>query len=51
MTGKKKLPVDTPKYEQHDITCLDAMKELFQQHNFDAVMNLAALSQNETKVS
>lgn len=30
------------KYEQHDITCLDAMKELFQQHSFDAVMNLAA---------
>ena len=29
-------------YEQNDITCLDAMKELFQQHSFDAVMNLAA---------
>ena len=29
-------------FEQRDITHLDSMKELFQQHNFDAVMNLAA---------
>jgi len=29
-------------YEQRDITHFDAMRKLFQQHDFDAVMNLAA---------
>ena len=29
-------------FERLDITHLDALKELFQQHDFDAVMNLAA---------
>ena len=29
-------------FERRDITHFDAMKELFQQHDFDAVMNLAA---------
>ena len=29
-------------YERRDITYFDTMKELFQQHDFDAVMNLAA---------
>jgi nucleoside-diphosphate-sugar epimerase len=29
-------------YEARDITHFDAMKEMFQQHDFDAVMNLAA---------
>ena len=36
----KKFPAF--EFERLDITHFDAMKELFQQHKFDAVMNLAA---------